>query len=223
MRCLDFGICLSALVENPEKSVSTEKQWQLIWQTSWSLHSKRKDCFQNKSKIYWRSFYKTHEHYNSLIKIKWNDLQQIIKTKWNYVQKIIKGPASLIVARDRNVLCGALNWIQKLLMKIKDVFVILNIVPIMAWLGGNTTFSITTFSITTLSLMAFSIMDFIVTISIMTLIKSIKCHNTEFCYDECRIFFCYAECHYAGSHYIECHGTDEEYMWWYVMLVTVRK
>ncbi len=41
---------------------------------------------------YWRSFYKTHEHYNLLV-----------KTKWNYLQKIIKGPAPLSVAHDRNV------------------------------------------------------------------------------------------------------------------------
>ncbi len=37
----------------------------------------------------------THEHYNSLIKSKWNYLQKIINSKWNYLQKIFKGPASL--------------------------------------------------------------------------------------------------------------------------------
>ncbi len=40
----------------------------------------------------------THEHYNSLIKSKWNYLQKIINSKWNYLQKLIKGPALLSVA-----------------------------------------------------------------------------------------------------------------------------
>jgi len=46
----------------------------------------------------------------------------MIKTKWNYLQKIIKGPASLSLARDRNVLHEVLDYIQNLLIKIKDIF-----------------------------------------------------------------------------------------------------
>jgi len=29
-----------------------------------------------------------------------------------------------------------------------------------------------------------------------------ECH-----YAECRVFYCYAECHYAVRRYVECRGT----------------
>jgi hypothetical protein len=41
--------------------------------------------------------YKTYEHYNLLIKSKFNYLQKIISSKWNDLQKLIKGAASLSV------------------------------------------------------------------------------------------------------------------------------
>jgi hypothetical protein len=67
-------------------------------------HKYKKRLFPEQIQIYhWRSIYKTHEHYNTLIKTKWNSLQKAIKTKWNYLQKIIKGPASVKLGSDRNV------------------------------------------------------------------------------------------------------------------------
>jgi len=48
------------------------------------------------------------------------------------------------------------------------------------------------------------ILDSIVTLGIMTLGISIKCH-----YAQCRIFLFYAECHYAECRNAECRGAVE--------------
>ncbi len=87
--------------------------------------------------------FKTHEHDNSKLKIKWNYLQKIIKTKWNYVQKIIKGPASLSVARDRNVCAKCWINFENCSLNLLTFSVILNIIPIHLIIA---TVSITAFS-----------------------------------------------------------------------------
>ncbi len=56
--------------------------------------------------------------------------------------------------------------------------------------------------------MTFSIMDLNMTLSIMTLCISIKCH-----YAESSIFYCYAECHYAECRRAQCRGASIKFLW----------
>jgi hypothetical protein len=82
------------------------------------------------------------------------------------------------------------------------------------------TVSIMTVSIMTVSIMTVRIMTVsMMTVSIMTVSKTIKKRNTQdkqqsesgavlptVVYSELRVFYCYAECHYAESHCSECRG-----------------
>jgi hypothetical protein len=58
---------------------------------------------------------------------------------------------------------------------------------------GATTHSITTFSITTFNITALNTMGLFVTLSISDTQLRRTVH-----YDECHVFYCYAECHYAS-------------------------